>query len=111
MPTRAHERAKILDGGIEQSLSGMSLPSVRDLVAQIRNYLLTQDADLRLRNNVYQFLKAFESRHRTVISMGPQFDNGPQESHFRLESGSRLSFGITLSGGNGRCSLVAYRLV
>ena len=109
MPARAHERAKALDGRTEESLSGISLPSVRDLVAQIRNYLLTQDADVGLRNNVYQFLKAFESRRRTVISMGPQFDNGPEESHFRLESGSRLSFGITLSEGNSRCSLVAYR--
>jgi hypothetical protein len=31
------------------------------------------------------------------------------DSHFYLESTSRLSFGVTLREANGRCSLVAYR--
>ena len=43
------------------------------------------------------------------ITVGPEFDKGPTESHFHLESGSRLSFGITLSETNHGCSLVAYR--
>jgi ribosomal protein L21E len=109
MPTRAHERAKTLDGGIEQSLSGLELPSVRDLVAQIRTYLLRQDADLQHRNNVHRILRTIESQHRTVITVGPSIDKGSTEPHFHLESGSRLSFGITLRETNGRCSLVAYR--
>lgn len=41
--------------------------------------------------------------------MGPSIDKGPTDLHFNLESGARLSFGITLREGNGRCSLVAYR--
>jgi hypothetical protein len=109
MPARAHERAKTLDGGIEQSLAGLALPSLRDSVAQIRTYLQRQDADHRYRNNVPRVLKTFESHGLTFISVGPSFDKGPTDSHFNLESGSRLSFGITLREGNGRCSLVGYR--
>jgi hypothetical protein len=109
MPARAHERAKALDGGIEQSLAGLALASVRDSVAQIRNYLQLQDADLRNRNNVQRILKTFSNHGLTFVSVGPPFDKGPTETHFHLESGSRLSFGITLRDGNSRCSLVAYR--
>jgi hypothetical protein len=68
-----------------------------------------QDADLGHRNNVARVLKTFESQGLTFISVGPSFDKGPTDSHFYLESESRLSFGITLREGNGRCSLVAYR--
>ena len=105
MPTRAHERAKALDGGFEQSLAGIALPSV----AQIRTYLQMQDADLGHRNNVARILKTFSNHGLTFVSVGPSFDNGPTETHFHLESGSRLSFGITLREANGRCFLVAYR--
>ena len=109
MPTRAHERANALDGRIEQALQGIALGSARDVVAQIRTYLLRQDADLGYRNNVYRIFRDVADQQRTVISVGPSFDTGPTDSHFHLESGSRLSFGITLREGNGRCSLVAYR--
>ena len=109
MPARAHERAKALDGGIDQSLAGLALASVRDLVAQIRTYLLRQDVDIGRRNNVLRILKRVESGGVIRLSVGPSFDKGPRESHFYLESGSRLSFGIELREANGRCSLVAYR--
>ena len=109
MPPGAHERAEALDGGIEQSLAGLALSSVRDSVAQIRTYLQKQDADLGHRNNVLRILKIAESQGLTFISVGPSIDKGPTESHFQLESESRLSFGITLREANGRCSLVAYR--
>ena len=109
MPARAHERAKTLDGGIEQLLAGIALPSLRDSIAQIRTYLLKQDTDLGNRNNVHRILKTVASHDLTFLSVGPSFDKGSTGSHFTLESGSRLSFGITLREGNGRCSLVAYR--
>ncbi|MCX6631355.1 MAG: hypothetical protein NTW28_27395 [Candidatus Solibacter sp.] len=109
MPTNAHERAKTLDGGIEQSVEGLALRSLRDSVAQIRTYLQWQDADLGHRNNVARILRMVGNHGLTFISVGPSFDHGPTESHFKLESGARLSFGITLREANGRCSLVAYR--
>ena len=109
MPARAHERAKTLEGGIEQSLAGLELPSVRVSFAQIRAYLQWQDAALGHLNDVPRILKKADSHGLTFISVGPSFDKGPTELHFHLESGSRLSFGITLRESNGRCSLVAYR--
>src|ERR1035437_4180710 len=89
MPARAHERAKALDEGIEQSLAGLALPSV----AQIRAYLQGQDADLGHRNNVLRILRTFSNHGLTFVSVGPSFDKGPTETHFHLESGARLSFG------------------
>ena len=68
-----------------------------------------QDAALGHLNNVPRILKKQAKDDLTFISVGPSFDKGPTDSHFNLESGSRLSFGITLREGNGRCSLVAYR--
>ena len=109
MPARAHERAKALDGGIEQSLAGLALPSVRDSFAQIRAYLQWQDAALGHGNSVPQILKKEPKDDLTFITLGPSFDKGPTDSHFYLESGSRLSFFVELREGNGRCSLVRYR--
>ena len=71
--------------------------------------LQRQDADLGHRNNVLRILKKVESHDLTFITLGPSFDQGLTDSHFYLESGSRLSFGITLREGNRRCSLIAYR--
>jgi hypothetical protein len=80
MPDRAHERAKALDGGIEQSLAGLALSSVRDSVAQIRTYLQIQDADLGYPNNVARIFKTTWSHGLTFISMGPSFDKGPTDT-------------------------------
>ena len=109
MPTQPHERAKRLDEGTERFLAGMALPSVKDCVAQIRTYLQKQNADSPTQNNVHKLLKRIASHHVTSISVGPPFEKGPPDLYFYLESGARLSFGITLRESNGRCSLVAYR--
>jgi hypothetical protein len=109
MPAGAPERARTLDGGLERLLASITLPSLRDTVAQVRTYLLQQNADLGNTNNVYQILKTAASHGLVYVSLGPSFDKGPTESHFYLESGSRLSFGITLRESGRSCSLVAYR--
>lgn len=109
MPARAHERAKTLDIGIEQALHAIALPSARELVAEVRTYLLRQDADLGRLNDVYRIFRTGTSHRVTTISVGPHFDKGSTDTHFHLESGSRLSFFVELREGNGRCSLVRYR--
>jgi hypothetical protein len=109
MPGGAPERARNLDGAIERLLASIILPASRDLIAQVRTYLLRQNADMGLRNNVHAILKTTGSRGALSITLGPSFDKGPEESHFYLESGSRLSFGITLRESNEGSSLVAYR--
>lgn len=109
MPSGAPERARTLDGGLERLLASINLPSVRDTIAQVRTYLLKQDADLGNRNNVPRILRIVDSHDLVFISLGPSFDKGPTDSHFYLESGSRLSFGITLRVIGRACSLVTYR--
>lgn len=109
MPGGAPERAKKLDGGLERLVESIVLPSLRDTIAQVRIYLLKQDADSGKRNNVYSLLKVSKSHDVAYMTVGPSFDKGPTDSHFYLDSGSRLSFGITLREGSGRCSLVSYR--
>jgi hypothetical protein len=109
MPRGAPDRARNLDGSLERLLASIVLPSCRDTVAQVRTYLLKQNADMGNRNNVYGILKTGTSRDVVSVWVGPSFDSGPTESHFYLDSGSRLSFGITLRESNSRCSLIAYR--
>jgi hypothetical protein len=109
VPDYADERAKTLDGAIKSSLASLRLPSSRDLIAQLRTYLLKMEAEIHKGNNVYRILRKVESRQRVVITLGPTFDDGQTDQHFHLESGARLSFGLTLREANGRCALVAYR--
>jgi len=98
-----------LDGEIEKSLSSIILPSSKDVVAQLRTYLLRQEDEIGTGNNVYRILRTTTSRNAVIITLGPTFDKGPSDEHFHLESGARLSFGVTLKETNGRCALVAYR--
>jgi len=109
VPDRAHERAQTLDSAIEASLASLSLPSSKDLMAQLRTYLSRQEAEIHKGNNVHSILRKAESRARVTITLGPTFDEGPTDQHFHLESGARLSFGVNLREANGRCALVAYR--
>jgi hypothetical protein len=109
MPAGAPQRAKILDGYLERRVASLPLPSRRDAIAQVRTYLLRQNADLGKKNNVHRIYRNDTNQGVTSIWVGPQFDKGATDLHFYLESGSRLSFGITLRENNGRCSLIAYR--
>jgi hypothetical protein len=109
MPGGAPERAKTLDEELKRRLESIVLPSSRDTIAQLRTYLLKQNADIGNRNNVYAIFKTASSNDVVHVDVGPSFDKGPTESHFYLESGSRLSFGITLREGTRGSSLLAYR--
>ena len=60
-------------------------------------------------NNVYRIYRTDTNHDVTSISVGPALDKGATDSHFYLESGSRLSFAITLRESSDRCSLIAYR--
>ena len=102
-------RATILDEQYEQALASLTLPSARDVAAQVRTYLQHRDAELPRKNNAIRLLKQTVSQAITSITLGPTIDKGPTDQHFYLESESRLSFGIEIREKQGRCSLVAYR--
>jgi hypothetical protein len=109
MPEYASERARQLDATLENQVTSVALPSFKDVAAHVRVYLQRQNVDSGRNNNLYAILKTVKSGDLGTITLGPQFDKGPTESHFYARSGARLSFGITLREGNGRCRLVAYR--
>lgn len=61
-------------------------------------------------NNVYTTLKMTPSSASVIsINLGPSIDKGPTPGHFRLDSGARLSFGVTLQQSGSTSSLVAVR--
>ena len=98
--------------GVERSLAGMVLPPLRNSIAQIREVSgharrRTRASEQRSAHPQNRSHKLWRGRH--LFPQARTFDKGPTQSHFHLESGSRLSFGITLREDNGRCSLIAYR--
>jgi hypothetical protein len=101
--------AQRLDQKLDAEARAIVLPSFKEVLASIRVYLLKQNSEVDQVNNIYQLLKEKKSGPVGLIALGPEFDAGPTDFHYRLRSGSRLSFGITLHESNSRCSLVAYR--
>jgi hypothetical protein len=109
MPEHAHDRARELDARLVANAASVRLPSFKEVLAQIRVYLLKQDSEIDRTNNVYKILREEYASPIRSITLGPQFDKGPTDSHYYLKSGARLSFGISFQEGNSQCSLVAYR--
>lgn len=109
MANAAEQRAAVADIKLGEQLTAIHLDSSNEVKAQIRTYLLKVDAEMGTGNNVHKLLKTATSGKVTEIEVGPHFEKGPTGSYFQLESGARLSFGITLREENKRCSLVAYR--
>jgi hypothetical protein len=61
-------------------------------------------------NDVASLIKMTKDRSGLVlITLGPQFDAGLTPTHFRFDSGARLSFGITLRPGIGVSFLASFR--
>jgi hypothetical protein len=102
-------QAQKLDAKIEADARAIRLASFKEVLASIRVYLADQNLERHEANNIHQIVKQKMSDPVGLITLGPEFDNGPTEMHYRFKSGARLSFGITLREANGRCSLVAYR--
>ncbi len=109
MPSRAAERAHLLEVVFEEQLEALRLPSFRDCQAEIRIYLEKQNLALRRFNNIHKILRDQRSGDTGSISVGPSFDKGATDSHFRFPSGARLSLFVELRESNGRSSLLAYK--
>ena len=109
MREHAPVRAQRLDAKLEADAYGIRLPAFREVLAGIRVYLQRQNSEVDKVNNVHQMLKEAKNGATGFIMLGPEFDTGPTDLHYRFKSGARLSFGLTLHESNGRCSMVAYR--
>lgn len=109
MREHAPVRAQRLDVKLEADASAIRLASFKEVLSSIRVYLLKQNSEVDKVNNIHQVLKQTKLGPVGLITLGPEFDTGPTDLHYRLKSGARLSFGLTLHESNGRCSIVTYR--
>lgn len=102
--------AKVLDEATERQVRALQLPKVSVLAKQIR-VLLEDHADIHTGNNVFRLLRYIEPDRsgKAAILLGPTFDKGPAETHFRFREGARLSFSLGLHEEGDRSRLVAYR--
>jgi hypothetical protein len=106
----AAKRAAALDTRTAEEISGRSYDLPRRVLSQIRAYLIRRSDEMETRNNPIQLVKLRQERNGTaLIVVGPEFDKGPTPEHFYLDSGGRLSFGLTLRERDRGWELVAFR--
>jgi|GEM_PF-3983673 len=86
-----------------RDLREIRIGSFRVLRAEVHG-VLSRYPNARQMNNVHRLLR--DEQSKSVLRLGPTIDEGPTDSHFRLQSGWRLSFGITVTAND---ELVAYR--
>ena len=105
----ARQRAAAQDSNTHVALIGLRLDPPREVFSQIRAYLLRRSEEMKTRNNTYQLVKFYPSKHRAQIELGPTIDNGPTPEHFRFDSGARLSFGLTLGEVDRGSRVLSFR--
>jgi hypothetical protein len=106
----AEERARERDLQIQAKLNAYRVPAPKELLTQIRAYLLWQrDEEHHPGNLAEAELKLRFSDGRALINLGPTVDRGPDEHHFYFKSGARLSFGITVESEGSKGRLISYR--
>jgi len=106
----AAERARLRDQQMQAKLDAYRVPPPRELLKQLRAYLLWQrDEEGHRGNQVEAELKSKDSDGRVRISLGPTVDGGFEDHHFGFLSGARLSFGVTVERAGSRSRLISYR--
>jgi hypothetical protein len=107
---RARERALAVDERTNQEITNLLLGPPREVFSQIRAYLLRRADEMSERNYPHQLVKFIaEDSGLALIELGPRFDKGLEPTHFRFDSGARLSFGIILREISHRSQLVSFR--
>jgi len=107
---KARERASVLDAKIHEKLGELLRGSPRDVLSQIRAYLIRRSAEMNTRNNPIQLLKFRKDQNgMALIVLGPAFDKGATTEHFHFDSGARLSFGLALRDRGNGSELVSFR--
>lgn len=106
---RARELAAALDAKTGRELAGVRLGPPSQVLTQIRAYLQRRSDEMTKRNNPYELLRLSNENGFAVLLLGPTMDKGPTLQHFRLDSGARLSFGLTLREVERGSEVVSYR--
>ena len=106
---RARKLAEALDLRTERDLTELRLDPPYKVMSQIRAYLLRRSEEMKTKNNPIQILKFYEENDFVQIDLGPSIDKGPTDGHLHLDSGARLSFGLTLREVDGKSQVLAFR--
>jgi len=106
----ATERALRLDERISVQVSNIPLPSPKQLTTEIRAYLFERAKTMQVENKIFGQLRTDKDRNGDhLIVLGPTTDKGLTAEHFVFDSGSRLSFSITVREEGKKSLLLAYR--
>lgn len=99
-----------LDERISVHVRDILLPSARQLTTEIRAYLFDRTKTMQVENKIFGQLRTDMDRNGDhLILLGPTIDKGLTGAHFVFDSGSRLSFSITIREEGKRSLLLAYR--
>jgi hypothetical protein len=104
----ALDRATKLNRAIDEEVAKQIFGEPSSVLTAIRSFLLEHEQQ-EVANNFVTLVKMAVDRDMAEIVMGPQIDKGPSDSHFRFDSGARLSFGITLKKEGRRSQVISYR--
>jgi len=106
----ATERALRLDGRTSDQVRNIPLPSARQLTTEIRAYLFERAKTMQVENKIFGQRRTDKDRNGDhLIVLGPTTDKGLTAEHFVFDSGSRLSFSITVREEGKKSLLLAYR--
>lgn len=106
---RARELAAALDLKTDRELAGLRLGPPSQVLTQIRAYLQRRSDEMATRNNPYELLRLRKENGFAVLLLGPAIDRGSTSQHFHLDSGARLSLGLTLREVERGSQVVSYR--
>lgn len=103
-------RAGTLDDTIEAQLRALRLEPSNRLFTRIRTHLESVAEETTAWNDVRRNLRYQRDPSGKVgITFGPRIDKGDTSTHFHLDSGARLSFGIVVQDGKDYSTLLEYR--
>jgi hypothetical protein len=108
---RALAQALAMDQATQSEILSMQLGPPRTVFSELRAYLIRRADEIGVEeNNPWTLLRYVPpDKGLCYIALGPSVDKGPTPSHFRFESGSRLSFGLTLAEEGRGSRLVSFR--
>jgi hypothetical protein len=107
-PHEAYTKADKLNGLIDSETEGHVFPEPHKVLTAIRGFLITNDQENNS-NNAIKLLRVIRDHDLFEIVLGPPIDKGLSDTHYKFDSGARLSFGITLRSEGKQSRLVSYR--
>lgn len=104
----AYLKANNLNLIIASETDSHVFPEPHKVLTEIRAFLIKNDQE-KHSNNAIKLLRLIRDEPLFQIVLGPPTDKGLSDTHYRLDSGARLSFGITLRSEANQSRLVSYR--